>query len=210
MCVCVFMCVCFVSSNFYSKYTNLQYPKEVYIIHSNHVFICSKVPVKIIVSLVDQIEHTLPSCAFEYVSFGSVVNLAVICFKSLSSFLSHYLGRFSLCQTPVSLWKLFTFISPLMLVMLVQRLSRPFINFMVARFSSSSAEADEVDKRVGCQFWQIMKICECIQALAVLTATYPIGHLPYGWLNQIRSVSPAFQKKVLLGIQTWLLFVMVP
>ena len=27
----------------------------------------------------------------------------------------------------------------------------------------------------------------------MLTASYPLGHLPYGWLNTIKPVSPAFQ-----------------
>ena len=71
---------------------------------------------------------------------------------------------------------------------------------MVARFSPSSTEADEVDKSIGHQFLLMNEICGCVQAVAVLTATYPIGHLPYGWLNQIRSVSPAFQQKVFLNI----------
>ena len=34
------------------------------------------------------------------------------------------------------------------------------------------------------------------QALAVLTACYPVGRLPFGWLNQLRLISPAFQQKV--------------
>jgi hypothetical protein len=33
------------------------------------------------------------------------------------------------------------------------------------------------------------------QAVAVLTASYPLGHLPYGWLNSLKPVSPAFQQK---------------
>ncbi len=32
------------------------------------------------------------------------------------------------------------------------------------------------------------------QAVAVLTATYPVGHLPYGWLTELRAVYPAFDK----------------
>lgn len=75
----------------------------------------------------------------------------------------------------VTLWKLVAFLSPLMLVLSVQRISRPLINLLVARSSSSETEATK--------------------AVAVLTASYPLGHLPYGWLNQVRPVSPAFQKK---------------
>lgn len=32
------------------------------------------------------------------------------------------------------------------------------------------------------------------QAVAILTATYPVGHMPYGWLTEIRAVYPAFDK----------------
>lgn len=32
------------------------------------------------------------------------------------------------------------------------------------------------------------------QAVAVLTATYPVGHMPYGWLTELRAVYPAFDK----------------
>ena len=48
------------------------------------------------------------------------------------------------------------------------------INLLVARFSA--------DK------------CEAATAVAVLTTTYPLGHIAYGWINQIRPVPPAFQK----------------
>lgn len=30
--------------------------------------------------------------------------------------------------------------------------------------------------------------------MAVLTATYPVGHMPYGWLTELRAVYPAFDK----------------
>lgn len=33
-----------------------------------------------------------------------------------------------------------------------------------------------------------------LQAVAILTATYPVGHMPYGWLTEIRAVYPAFDK----------------
>lgn len=32
------------------------------------------------------------------------------------------------------------------------------------------------------------------EAVAILTATYPVGHMPYGWLTEIRAVYPAFDK----------------
>lgn len=45
-------------------------------------------------------------------------------------------------------------------------------------------------------------LCRCLancllfllQAVAILTATYPVGHMPYGWLTEIRAVYPAFDK----------------
>lgn len=39
------------------------------------------------------------------------------------------------------------------------------------------------------------------QAVAVLTATYPVGHMPYGWLTELRAVYPAFDK-VIPALQT--------
>lgn len=36
--------------------------------------------------------------------------------------------------------------------------------------------------------------CLFSQAVAILTATYPVGHMPYGWLTEIRAVYPAFDK----------------
>lgn len=53
-------------------------------------------------------------------------------------------------------------------------------------------------------------LCECLancwffllQAVAILTATYPVGHMPYGWLTEIRAVYPAFDKvRTLSGAQ---------
>ena len=37
-------------------------------------------------------------------------------------------------------------------------------------------------------------VCFSLQAVAILTATYPVGHMPYGWLTEIRAVYPAFDK----------------
>ena len=60
------------------------------------------------------------------------------------------------------------FFWPLALVMAVQGLSRPLINFFVAR---------RVDG---------------VEALAVLAVVYPLAHMPYGWLNELRSLPAAF------------------
>ena len=54
------------------------------------------------------------------------------------------------------------------------------VNLLVARLSS--------DK------------CEAATSVAVLTATYPLGHIAYGWINQVKLVSPAFQKVYMLAL----------
>lgn len=63
------------------------------------------------------------------------------------------------------------FFWPLALIMAVQGLSRPLINLFVSRGPDGA------------------------QALAVLTIVYALGHLPYGWLNEIRNIPPAFKDK---------------
>jgi hypothetical protein len=55
--------------------------------------------------------------------------------------------------------------------MAIQGLSRPLINLFVAREPGGT------------------------EALAVLTITYALGLLPYGWLNEIRSLPTAFQDR---------------
>jgi hypothetical protein len=63
------------------------------------------------------------------------------------------------------------FFWPLALIMAIQGFSRPLINLFVSR------EPDGAE------------------ALAVLTVVYALGHLPYGWLNEIRSLPPAFREQ---------------
>ncbi|CAH1268712.1 ANKH [Branchiostoma lanceolatum] len=62
---------------------------------------------------------------------------------------------------------------PLALVTAVNRVSRPIVNLLVARDLAGS---------------------DAVEAVAVLTVTYPIGHLPYAWLNEMKSLAPAFRK----------------
>ena len=38
-------------------------------------------------------------------------------------------------------------------------------------------------------YWAMLK-----SVMEELTATYPVGHMPYGWLTEIRAVYPAFDK----------------
>ncbi|KAF4095990.1 ANKH inorganic pyrophosphate transport regulator a isoform X1 [Onychostoma macrolepis] len=70
--------------------------------------------------------------------------------------------------------KMLSFWWPLALILATQRISRPIVNLFVSRDLKGSAESTE--------------------AVAVLTATYPVGHMPYGWLTELRAVYPAFDK----------------
>ena len=63
------------------------------------------------------------------------------------------------------------FFWPLALIMAVQAGTRPLINVFVAR----SADGTE--------------------ALAVLTIVYALGHIPYGWLNELRNLPTAFRQE---------------
>uniref|UniRef100_A0A8C2HFD6 ANKH inorganic pyrophosphate transport regulator b n=1 Tax=Cyprinus carpio TaxID=7962 RepID=A0A8C2HFD6_CYPCA len=63
---------------------------------------------------------------------------------------------------------------PLALILATQRISRPIVNLFVSRDLKGSTAATE--------------------AVAVLTATYPVGHMPYGWLTELRAIYPAFDK----------------
>ena len=63
------------------------------------------------------------------------------------------------------------FFWPLALIMAVQGFSRPLINVFVSRADGGA------------------------QALAVLTVVYPLGHLPYAWLNEMRALPTAFREQ---------------
>ncbi|KAK2859617.1 hypothetical protein Q5P01_004237 [Channa striata] len=41
---------------------------------------------------------------------------------------------------------------------------------------------------------KMLSTADATEAVAVLTATYPVGHMPYGWLTELRAVYPAFDK----------------
>jgi hypothetical protein len=71
----------------------------------------------------------------------------------------------------LSLSYVFQFFWPLALIMGIQGLSRPLINLFVSRGPDGA------------------------EALAVLTVVYTLAHLPYGWLNEIRNLAPAFQEE---------------
>ncbi|XP_029557053.1 progressive ankylosis protein homolog isoform X1 [Salmo trutta] len=74
----------------------------------------------------------------------------------------------------VTIGKMLSFWWPLALILATQRISRPIVNLFVSRDLHGSSTATE--------------------AVAVLTATYPVGHLPYGWLTELRAIYPAFDK----------------
>ena len=60
-----------------------------------------------------------------------------------------------------------------MFVLGIQKIGRPIVNLLVAHFSPSK--------------------CDAAKAVAVMTAINPLGRIVYGWLNEIRPLSPAFQ-----------------
>lgn len=61
------------------------------------------------------------------------------------------------------------FFWPLALTMAVQGISRPIVNLVISRGADG------------------------VEAMAILTVVYSLGHLPYGWLNELRSLAPAFK-----------------
>ncbi len=70
---------------------------------------------------------------------------------------------------PMTLGRVVRFFWPLALIMLVQEVSRPLINLFVARGPDAT------------------------NALAILAVLYTLGRIPYGWLNEIRNLAPAFR-----------------
>jgi hypothetical protein len=63
------------------------------------------------------------------------------------------------------------FFWPLALILMLQEFSRPLINLYVARQENATA------------------------ALAVLAVVYILGRVPYGWLNDLRSLASAFREE---------------
>jgi hypothetical protein len=63
------------------------------------------------------------------------------------------------------------FFWPLALVMAIQGLSRPLVNLFVSHQSDG------------------------VEALAALAVVYALAHLPYGWLNELRSIPAAFRNE---------------
>lgn len=73
---------------------------------------------------------------------------------------------------PITFGYIVRFFWPLALIMLIQEMSRPLINLFVARGPDATA------------------------ALAILAVLYTLGRIPYGWLNEIRNLAPAFREEM--------------
>lgn len=71
----------------------------------------------------------------------------------------------------VSMSDIARFFWPLALIWFIQEMSRPMINLFVARGPNPTA------------------------ALAILAVLYTLGRIPYGWLNEIRSLPSAFREE---------------
>lgn len=97
---------------------------------------------------------------------GILVELAVI----LWGYRTYVSPALSDSGDALSLAYIFQFFWPLALIMALQGLSRPLINLFVSRGPNGA------------------------EALAVLTVVYGLGHLPYGWLNEIRNLASAFKE----------------
>ncbi len=63
------------------------------------------------------------------------------------------------------------FFWPLALTMSVQGISRPTVNLFISRGPDG------------------------VEAMAVLAVVYSLGHIPYGWLNELRSLASAFKNE---------------
>ncbi|XP_033097356.1 progressive ankylosis protein homolog isoform X3 [Anneissia japonica] len=78
-------------------------------------------------------------------------------------------------ESSLSILRVLMFWWPLAIVQAVQKISRPMINLFVARDLGGSDEA--------------------VQAIAVLSLVYPTGRIPFGWLNEMKSLQPTYLKK---------------
>lgn len=74
-------------------------------------------------------------------------------------------------QRPLTATYVLRFYWPLAVTIGIQALSRPIINLFVARGADGT------------------------ESLAVLTIVYALAHLPYGWLNELKNLPPAFQRQ---------------
>ncbi|CAB1325675.1 unnamed protein product [Coregonus sp. 'balchen'] len=89
--------------------------------------------------------------------------------------------------------KMLSFWWPLALILAMQRISRPIVNLFVSRDLKGSSAATEASI-LPTSYEDLKHTTHKSRAVAVLTATYPVGHMPYGWLTELRAVYPAFDK----------------
>jgi len=102
---------------------------------------------------------------------GTSTELAVL-LTGVARHGSALIRRSSPASAPrITLTGVVRFFWPLALIMLVQEVSRPVINLFVARGPDAT------------------------NALAILAVLYTLGRIPYGWLNDIRSLAPAFREE---------------
>ena len=80
-------------------------------------------------------------------------------------------GPISRRPYPLTAAYVLRFYWPLAVTIGIQALSRPIINLFVARGADGT------------------------ESLAVLTIVYALAHLPYGWLNELKNLPPAFQRQ---------------
>ncbi len=114
--------------------------------------------------------------------FGILTELAVIIY-GYRRFVRHTLRRSGAAEggnvgaestdrshMPLTAAYVLCFFWPLAVTSGVQAVSRPIINLFVARGADGT------------------------ESLAVLTIVYALAHLPYGWLNELKNLPPAFQR----------------
>ncbi|XP_071949815.1 progressive ankylosis protein homolog [Antedon mediterranea] len=91
-------------------------------------------------------------------------------------------------ESNLSVLKVLKFWWPLAIVRGVQTISRPIINLFVARDLNGSDKAIQILKG-------IMVFFSVSKALAVLTIVYPVAFASFHWLDDLKSIQPAFLKK---------------
>jgi hypothetical protein len=101
---------------------------------------------------------------------GLLVELSVLLWGVARYVLPHLPQQPEVSLPRLNGWEVVRFFWPLALIMITQELSRPVINLFVARGPDAT------------------------NALAILAVLYTLGRMPYGWLNEIRSLATAFRE----------------
>lgn len=108
---------------------------------------------------------------------GVLTNLAVLTWGCLRFVVPWLRPHSAPDDASLDLAQLVGFFWPLALIMAIQGLSRPAINLFVSRGPDGE------------------------QALAALAVVYSLAHMPYGWLNEMRSLPVAFQEHGARGLR---------